>query len=108
MGLYALNTLMQHEDSNFTHWAVRDPTVGSSILFPSRQNDYIFFSEKLAAVSEAMAQNSSATDSDHRPIACSIPYPMTAEARALKKARAKNMFVRNPKTNQLVSFGPDV
>ena len=44
-----------------------------------------------------MAVNSDATDTDHRAIVCKIPYPMTAEARALKKARAKRRVYEKPR-----------
>jgi hypothetical protein len=97
LGLYALNTLSPQENNNFTHWDVHDPTVENSVLFPPRQIDFLFGTKILAAVSRAMAINSDATDSDHRPIVCKIPYPLTAEARALKKARAKKKVYEKPK-----------
>ena len=97
LGLYALNTLSPQENSNFTHWDVHDPNVENSAIFPPRQIDFIFGSKNLAAVSKAMAVNSDATDTDHRAIVCKIPYPMTAEARALKKARAKRRVYEKPR-----------
>ena len=101
-----MNTLIPQENVNFTHRDVHYPTFENSVLFPLRQTDYIFGSENLAAVSKAMAINSEATDSDHKPIICKIPYALTAEARALKKAQTtKNVKAQNAK---LVSFGPDV
>ena len=97
LGLYALNTLSPQENSNYTHWDVHDPNVENSAIFPPRQIDFIFGSKNLAAVSKAMAVNSDATDTDHRAIVCKIPYPMTAEARALKKARAKRRVYEKPR-----------
>ena len=107
LGLYALNTLTPQENSNFTHWDVHDPTVENSVLFPPRQIDLIFGSENLAAVSRAMAIYSEATDSDHRPIVCKIPYPLTAEARALKKATGTDLRKAREKPKPLNWFLSD-
>ena len=75
--------------------------------FPPRQIDFVFGSENLAAVSRAMAINSEATDSDHRPIVCKIPYPLTAEARALKKATGTDLRKAREKTKPLNWFLSD-
>ena len=108
LGLYALNTLSPQENSNFTHWDVHDPNVENSAIFPPRQIDFIFGSKNLAAISKAMAVNSDATDTDHRAIVCKIPYPMTAEARARKKARAKRRTFEKTQTLKLATCGPNV
>ena len=103
---FALNTLSPQTSANFTHWDVRDPAVENSMIFPPRQIDFISVSENLARISTARAQNSSATDSDLRPVVCSIPSPMTPEARAAKRARVKHVRQQEPKPMNWYASGP--
>ena len=86
--LFALNTLSPQTSANFTHWDAHDPAFEKSMIFPWGQIDYIFAAESLANISTSKAQHSSATDSGHRPVVCSIPSPMTPEARAAKRTQA--------------------
>ena len=49
-----------------------------------------------------MAHNSSATDSDHKPIACSIPYPMTARKHVREKPTPINWYLSDPMFNHSI------
>ena len=89
LNMIALNTISVQSARNFTHWDVHDPDDLNVTVFDPRQIDFIFISQGLSSCASAAARDSSATDSDHRPVVGEFRYPLNAEQQRSKAANTK-------------------
>ena len=89
LNMIALNTISVQPAGKFTQWDVHDPDDVNVTVFDPRQIDFIFISQGLSSCASAAAGDSSATDSDHRPVVGEFRYPLNAEQQRSKAANTK-------------------